>query len=85
MITEEELDTLADFGKEKDGTYSDRWQFGIIKGRYKDDKNWHLCFISEVDDSGWFIKALKDFDDLKNVYKAITNEDLKIKTNGKII
>ena len=75
-LTEKELNTLADFGKEEDGSYCDRWQFSIIK--YGNGYAFYL--FNEVDGSNRFIKKLKDFDDLKNVYKAITDKELEITT-----
>ena len=79
MITEEQLDTLADFGKEKSGEYCDRWQFSIDKRNVRSREFWVFCFFNEVDGSLYRIKELKDFDDLKNVYHAITNKELEIK------
>lgn len=74
MITIKELNSLEAFGKEKDGSYCDRWQFEIKKV----DKQWCLFFFSEVDGKNWFIKKLKDLADLKNVYHAITNNELQV-------
>ena len=79
MITNKDLNSLAEFGKEKDGSYSDRWQFDIKKIK----KDWCLFFFYEVDGKTWFIKKLKDFNDLKNVYHAIT--DTKFQINEKKI
>jgi len=83
MITEEELDTLDTFGRENDGCYSDRWEFAILpsnrlsrKERKLPTTKWMLCFESEVDGALCLIKYLKDFDDLKNVYHAITDNKL---------
>ena len=73
MITEKELDSLAAFGKEEDGSYCDRWQFSIRQ----DDNRTIFSLFSEVDGSTWFIKYLKDLDDLKNVYHAITDKELE--------
>ena len=73
MITEKELDGLAAFGKEEDGSYCDRWQFSIRQ----DDNRTIFSLFSEVDGSTWFIKYLKDLDDLKNVYHAITDKELE--------
>ena len=73
MITEKELDSLAAFGKEEDGSYCDRWQFSIRQ----DDNRTIFSLFSEVDGSTWFIKYLKDLDDLKNVYHAITDYELE--------
>ena len=73
MITEKELDGLAAFGKEEDGSYCDRWQFSIRQ----DDNRTIFSLFSEVDGSTWFIKYLKDLDDLKNVYHAITDYELE--------
>lgn len=89
MITEEQLDSLAEFGKERDGEYCDRWQFSIIASwtlfdrKYPDSgaviDGWGFYHFNEVDGSVFFIKTLKDFDDLKNVYHAITDKELVIK------
>lgn len=76
MITEEQLNSLQTFGRETDGSYSDRWQFAIIKGGHGYKDEWVLYFESEIDGDIWFIKVLKDFEDLKNVYKAITDKEL---------
>jgi len=76
-ITEELLKTLVEFGKEEDGSFCDRWQFTIAKRRLTG--KYALYFFCEVDGQTWFIKDLKDFEDLQNVYKAITNEDLPLK------
>ena len=75
MLTTKDLKSLTEFGKEKDGSYSDRFQFDIKQV----DKTWCLFFFSEVDGKTWFIKKLKDLADLKNVYHAITNQVLQIK------
>ena len=74
MLTIKELNSLEAFGKEKDGSYCDRWQFEIRKV----NNAWCLNFFSEVDGKTWFIKKLKDLADLKNVYRAITNNDLQV-------
>lgn len=78
MITEEQLDTLAAFGKESDGEYCDRWEFSIIPSN-EERTEWGFYHFNEVDGSVFFIKKLKDFDDLKNIYHAITNKELAIK------
>jgi hypothetical protein len=56
------LDHLETFGKEKDGSHCDRWEF---------------CYFCEVYGALYYIKTLKDMPDLKNVYKAITYRELK--------
>jgi hypothetical protein len=75
MITDSVLEKLASFGKEEDGCYCDRWQFSIYP-KNKERTAWELRFFSEWDGSTWHIKYLKDLEDLKNVYKAITNDEL---------
>jgi hypothetical protein len=80
MITEEQLDTLAAFCKESDDSYCDRWKFSIIPSN-EEKTEWSFWLFSEVDGSNRFIKYLKDFDDLKNVYRAIENEELAIIEN----
>jgi len=76
-ITEEQLETLKEFGKEEDGSYCDRWEFSIKK--YYDD--WAFWHFNEVNGDLYFIKKLKSMEDLKNVYKAITNKPLKLIKN----
>ena len=75
MITEEQLDSLKSFGKERDGYYCDRWKFSII-AKNEELTKWAFCLFSEYDGSSFRIKLLKDFDDLKQVYFAIENEEL---------
>jgi hypothetical protein len=74
MLTEQELKGLLDFGKEEDGDYCDRWQFTIR--RNPNSSVWSFYFFNEVDGELFFIKKLKDLEDLKNVYHAITNKVL---------
>lgn len=78
MITEEQLETLKEFGKEEDGSYCDRWEFSIKK-HYDDWCFWHF---NEVNGELYFIKKLKSMEDLKNVYRAITNKPLGFKRKG---
>jgi len=73
---ESQLDNLKTFGKEGEGHYSDRWQFSIIKSKHP-ETHWNFFFFCEIDGSLYFIKRLKDMDDLKNVYKAITDKELE--------
>lgn len=74
-LTEKELDSLTDFYKDEDGSYSDGEDFLIREtfGVYS------LNHFSKVENETWFIKNLKDLNDLKNVYHAITDKELKIK------
>jgi len=76
MITDEQLKNLSAFGKESDGTYCDRWQFSIEPCN-EERTLWNLVFFNEVRGSKWFIKKLKDMDDLRNVYHSITNSKLE--------
>jgi hypothetical protein len=76
MLTEKDLDRLQTFGKETDGTYCDRWEFSIVKSTRSKGK-WNLCHFCEVDGALYYIKTLKDMADLENVYKAITDVELK--------
>ena len=75
MITDSELETLASFGKETSGEYCDRWQFSICP-RNKERTDWELRLFCEVDGSTWHVKYLKDIEDLKNVYQAISDSEL---------
>ena len=72
---EMELDKLETFGKEEDGTYCDRWEFSIIPSRRFKGK-WDFCHFNEVNGDLYYIKTLNDMDDLRNVYKAITDKEL---------
>jgi hypothetical protein len=74
-ISDEDLDSLLDFGKESDGSYCDRWEYSI---RHVGNDTFFYLF-NEVDGSERFVKILKDFDDLKQLYKAITDRELEIK------
>lgn len=75
MITDSELEKLADFRLEKDGTYCDRWEFTISPNN-KERTDWRIGFHCEIDASVYHIKNLKDMEDLKNVYHAISNSEL---------
>ncbi|MFW6219813.1 MAG: hypothetical protein ACOC33_03155 [bacterium] len=76
MITVEELSQLKTFGRESDGSFSDRWQFSIIPKNKKHTK-WGLYFLSEVDGEIEFIKELDDMDDLRDIYYVITYKKLE--------
>jgi len=76
MITEKDLNMLKTFEKEPDGSYCDRKEFCIVKSR-RFKGRWDLCFFNEVDGALYYIKTLKDIDDLRNVYKAITDKELE--------
>jgi hypothetical protein len=71
----EEIELLETFGKEAEGHYSDRSNF-TIKTSLRIPGKFDLFHFEEVYGGLYFIKTLKDMDDLKNVYKAITNNDL---------
>jgi hypothetical protein len=75
MITDSDLEKLADFGKEENGEYCDRNQFSIFP-RNKERTHWELRLFCEVDGVTFHVKYLKDIDDLKNVYHAISNSEL---------
>ena len=77
MTMQEELDKLKTFGRENDGNYCDRWEFSIVKNICSKTEQWDFCHFNEVDGSLYFIKHLKDIDDLRNVYKAITDKELE--------
>jgi hypothetical protein len=78
-ISDKDLDSLLDFGKESDGSYCDRDRFSICHVGNE------TCFylFNEVDGSEWFVKELKDFEDLKQLYKAITNKELELDVDSK--
>lgn len=75
MITEKDLLELKTFGKEKDGSFSDRWQFAIIQSC--DKKYWEFYYESEVDGDLTYITKLDDMDDLRDTYFQITNKKLE--------
>ena len=72
MITEEELNKLADFGKEADGSYSDRWQFKIVPVNHK-RTIWDLYLCGELSDEMFLVKRLKDMNDLDEFYYILSN------------
>lgn len=78
MITEVELNNLRDFGQEKDGSFSDRYQFSIVPENHKHTE-WSLYSISEINDDMEIIKHLEDLEDLKDTYYMLTspNEELE--------
>jgi len=78
MITEQELNTLADFGKESDGSYCDRSDYSIARVN-GGKSNWGLYDFDEVDGKLDLIKELTDFEDLKDTYFLVTYQELKIK------
>ncbi|CAH1002626.1 hypothetical protein LEM8419_03498 [Neolewinella maritima] len=72
-ITPYALDALKTFGRERGGEYCDRWQFSIIMTARR---KWSLYLFNEVDGDLNFIKDLKDMEDLRRVYHAITGREL---------
>lgn len=77
MITDSELNKLADFGLEPEGFYSDRDRFEIVPVNKK-RTIWNLYSSNEVSGRGKLIKKLKDIEDLKNTYFDITFKELEI-------
>lgn len=79
IITETELNKLESFGREPDGSYSDRWEF-ILKPNYDKNNNivdWGFYFLDEVGDStDILIKRVATMSQLKEIYEATSNEEL---------
>ena len=78
-ITEETLSKLEAFGKEDDGSFSDRADFTIVptKNRSGEVIDWYLTTFNEVDGSRHIIKRLRSLNDLKRIYEVLTNKELK--------
>ena len=71
MITEQELDKLADFGKVKDGSYCDGWQFSIVPKNHKRTM-WDFYLFNELNGDLTFIKQLEDITDLEEIYYMLS-------------
>ena len=70
-MKENQLDNQDTFFKHTDGYWYDGlWDFKISFDR-------GICALlshNEVDGSTWFLKYIKDLDDLKRVFEAITDK-----------
>lgn len=80
MITEQELDNLAEFSKAKDGSYCDGWEFSIVPKNHKRTM-WDFYLFNEVNGELTFIKQLDDMEDLEETYYMLSNpkEELQYK------
>ena len=78
-INEETLSKLKAFGREYDGSFSDRADFSIVptKNRSGEVIDWYLTTFNEVDGSRHIIKRLRSLNDLKRIYEVITDKELK--------
>jgi len=54
--------------------YDGHFEYAVIF----DKRNCTFHAHSEVDGSTWFLKNIKDLADLKNVYEALTDQELKL-------
>jgi hypothetical protein len=81
MIAEESLKNLCDFGQEKDGSFTDRWEFAIVPENHKHTE-WSLYYDNEINGDLEFIKHLEDLEDLKETYYMLTfpKHELEFKT-----
>lgn len=72
-MKESELKNQKTFFKYKNGNWYDcMWEFEVSFNSYKE--NGKLCSHCEVDGRTWFLKYLKDVNDLKTVYEALTDK-----------
>ena len=78
-ITEETLSKLKAFGREDDGSFSDRAEFSIVPAKnFKGEViYWYLTTFDELDGSRHIIKRLCSLNDLKRTYEVITDKELK--------
>jgi len=72
MITEENLNKLADFGKEQDGSYSDRWQFKIVPVNHR-RTIWDLYLCGENGNEMTLVKRLYSMEDLEEFYYILSD------------
>ena len=75
IITTEKLSKLEAFGREKDGSYSDRSEIIITPNYYLKGK-WNFNLLDEVDGDITYIKTLDDMEDLYDTYFSITYKEL---------
>lgn len=78
-ITEKTLSKLEAFGREDDGSFSDRAEFSIVPAKnYAGEViYWYLTTFDEVDGSRHIIKRLRSLNDLKRTYEVLTDNELK--------
>jgi len=76
MLTEEELLNLKSFGKEDDGSFSDRWEI-VLRPKNKKRTMWKMYAFDEVDGSEEFLIDVNSMDELNDYYFNITNKNLE--------
>lgn len=79
-VSEKELDKLKSFGREgASGSYSDWWMFSLIpnKNGRGEVNRWSFCLFNEVDGKTTFVRYVDNMQQLKDVYKGITDKQLK--------
>ncbi len=80
-ITEEVLRKLKSFGKEPDtDNFSDWFEFSIIpipkSKRHGSTVRWSFQLFNEVDGKTTFVRYVDNMQQLKDVYKGITDKEL---------
>ena len=75
-MTDEDFKDIANFNLTPDGEYSD-WSDYTVRPTNKERTRWEFRLFSELDGSSWHVKYLKDMDDLKSLYLAITNKPIE--------
>lgn len=78
-VSEKELDKLHSFGREKEGSYSDWCDFSIVPETNKNKSviRWSFCLFNEVDGKTTFVRYVDNMQQLKDVYKGITDKELE--------
>jgi hypothetical protein len=78
-ITEEKLSKLKAFGREDDGSFSDRAEFSIVPFINSEGiaVDWYLTTFDEVDGSRHIIKRLRSLNELKRIYEILTDKELE--------
>jgi hypothetical protein len=79
-VSEKELDKLKSFGYEVDrGSYSDWCDFSIVPETNKNKSviRWSFCLFNEVDGKTTFVRYVDNMQQLKDVYKGITDKELE--------
>jgi hypothetical protein len=78
-VSEKELDKLHSFGREESGSYSDWCDFSIVPETNKHGSvtRWSFCLFNEVDGKTTFVRYVDNMQQLKDVYKGITNKELE--------
>ena len=77
-VSIKELKKLDYFSKEKDDSFSDWYSFSIIPTKKGEIiTRWRFCLFDETDGKTYFVRYVDNMQQLKDVYKGITDKELK--------